>query len=53
MKKSVKKLSLAKETVASLEALNQVLGGWGTIETQCCNTLNQCGIKTIPSQREL
>jgi hypothetical protein len=52
MKKSVKKLSLAKETVASMDSLHQAAGGWGTIETQCCNTLNQCTIKTIPSRQE-
>lgn len=48
MKKTVKKLTLAKETVASMDSLQQVAGGYGTIETQCCDTLRQCGVRTYP-----
>lgn len=49
MKKSVKKLSLAKDTVASMESLQQVAGGYGTIETQCCATMQPCSVGTCHS----
>lgn len=39
MKKRVLKLRLSKETIKDLD-LTQAQGGWGTIETQCCPSMN-------------
>lgn len=54
MKKSAKKISLSRETVLTLAQAEtgKIAGGWGTIETQCCDTIRQCTIRTWPSQLE-
>ena len=45
-KKIAKKLSLSRETIGRLSApeLRDALGAYGTIETQCCNTRNECSM---------
>jgi hypothetical protein len=45
-KKTAKKLALAKETLKMLDAphLQDVLGRYGTMETQCCASWLPCSI---------
>jgi hypothetical protein len=45
-KKAAKKLSLSRETISRLSGseLQDALGAYGTIETQCCNTRNECSM---------
>lgn len=45
-KKTSGKLTLSKETIGLLSSpvLREAVGAWGTMETQCCNTMNQCSM---------
>ena len=47
MKKRMTKLQLAKETLTLLDnpRLGNAQGGWGTMETECCPSMNasRCG----------
>ena len=47
-KKIARKLTLAKETLQRLDTpqLQDALGGYGTMETQCCATMQPCSIGT-------
>ncbi|HEX2223443.1 MAG TPA: hypothetical protein VHN15_04470 [Thermoanaerobaculia bacterium] len=51
MKKNVKRLVLSRETIVALEAptLREAAGGYGTIETQCCATMQPCSVGTCHS----
>jgi hypothetical protein len=42
MKRKSMKLHLSKDTVSNLDRpeLKGALGGWGTIETECCASMN-------------
>jgi hypothetical protein len=46
MKKRIKRLALTKETISSLDnpGLEKAFGGWGTIETECCASMQPCSI---------
>jgi hypothetical protein len=46
MKKKIKKLALAKETINSLDnpGLREAFGGWGTMETECCASMQPCSL---------
>ena len=45
-KKTAKKLSLSRETIGRLTSpdLQDAFGAWGTIETECCNSKNECSM---------
>lgn len=46
MKKKMKKLHLAKETIAHLDnpELLRAHGGFGTMETECCPSMQPCSV---------
>lgn len=45
-KKTARKLSLSRETIGRLthHELQDALGAYGTMETQCCNSKNECSM---------
>ncbi|HEX3530191.1 MAG TPA: hypothetical protein VH988_24285 [Thermoanaerobaculia bacterium] len=45
-KKTSRKLMLSRETIGLLGSpdLKEALGAYGTMETQCCNTMDQCSV---------
>jgi hypothetical protein len=46
MKKNARKLTLSRETIVLLSSpeIKEAFGAYGTMETQCCNTMNQCSV---------
>ena len=46
MKKKVRKLVLSHETLGILEnpQLQAAYGAWGTMETECCATMQPCSV---------
>jgi hypothetical protein len=46
VKKSLKKLTLSRETLGHLDdpAVRDARGAYGTIETACCDTMRQCSV---------
>lgn len=54
MKRKTTKLQLAKETLSHLDSpsLKGAQGGWGTIETECCASMNitRCGCHSMQEQ---
>lgn len=45
-KKTARRLTLSRETIGVLGSpdLREALGAYGTMETQCCDTMRQCSV---------